>query len=77
MIRIRRVLIIPEVASHASSIDTSKVVILVDMASGAGKGGVEARQREARRRVIELSVGPCHRVVAAFARSGEAQLNVV
>jgi hypothetical protein len=54
-----------------------EVVIVVDVALAALGRGVRAGQREAGGGVIELTIGPQHRVMAILAGRGEAQLDVV
>ena len=51
-----------------------QVVVVVDVAVGARARGnsVDARQREASLRVIELSIRPLHGVMALFAGGREA-----
>jgi hypothetical protein len=49
----------------------------VAVGAHSGRNGVRVGQRESRGRVIKLAVCPDDRVVAAFTRCGEAQLDVV
>jgi len=54
-----------------------QVVVVVDMTLDAWRRSVEARQCPARRRVIELAVGPENRIVTVLARRRIIQPNVV
>ena len=67
VIGICRPLEVLQVAGHARC--TRQVVIVVDVAIGAHprRHRVQSCQRKSRRRVIELAVGPEHRVVALLA----------
>lgn len=58
--RVIRLLPCGEVATRVATIRGCDVqtVIVIDMAGGAGNAGVAVRQRETKRGVIELSVGP-------------------
>ena len=50
------------------------VVIAVKVAAGARRRQVRPNQRPSRRRVVELSVGPNHRVVAVLAGRRESRV---
>ena len=60
------------VAGHARC--HRDVVVIVDVAEGARRREMRARQRETGRRVIKLGVRPCHRIVALFAGRGERRM---
>ena len=66
-------------ARYAGRVRARQIVVVVDVAIGAGARwhSVRVGQGKSRRGVIELAIGPDHGVVAAFARGGEAQLRVV
>ena len=55
------------VAAVAIRVRRSEVVIVIQMAGGAGRRHMRARQRPTRYRVIERVIGPCDRVVASGA----------
>ena len=50
------------------------VVVVIEVAAGAGRGDVKARERPASGRVVELSVGPENGIVALFAGGREAHV---
>ena len=54
-----------------------KVIVVIDVAQGALRRRVRARQRPARRRMVELSICPQNCVVTAGAGRRKAQGNVV
>lgn len=66
-------------ARYACRVRARQIVVVVDVAIGAGsrRHRVRVGQRKPCGRVIELAIGPDHGVVAALARCGEAQLDVV
>ena len=68
-----------QVAGYAGGVRAGQIIVVVDVAIGAQawRHGVRVGQREARAGVIELSIRPQHRVVAAFARRREARLDMV
>ena len=72
MVRIRRALVILQVAGHARR--TVQVVVVVDVAirALARRHRVDAGQSETCGGVIELAVGPDHGVVTLLARRGES-----
>ena len=72
---IRGVVVIRLVTSHASR--RQRRVIAVDVAEGAGRRGMRARQRECRVVVVEGGVGPHGRVVAQIALLRESRGHVV
>jgi len=67
VIRIGRALEVVQVAGHASC--AGQVVVIVDVAVGAGtwRHGVQAREREPRAVVVELRVRPVAGIVALLA----------
>jgi len=68
-----------QVAGYTGGVCAGQIIVVVDVAIGAyARGnGVRVGQRESSGGVIELSVGPVHRVVAAFAGRRKARLDVV
>ena len=74
VVRVRRALIILQVARHAGR--ARQVVIVVDVAIDAlpWRHRVHACQGESGSGMIELAVGPEHRVMALLARRGEASV---
>ena len=75
--RSRRGVVVLEVARSTGRCGDAVVVVDVAVETSAGRIGMCIRKLEARGGVIELPVGPEHRVVAAFARVWETQLNVI
>ncbi len=71
--------VIVQVAGNAGRVGTRQIVVVIDMAIGAGsrRNGVRVGQRKSRGRVIELAIRPNHGIVAAFAGCREAHLDVV
>jgi len=67
--RCRRAVEVLLVTRHAGC--NRNVVVVVDMARGAGRRQVRSGQRKAGRGVIKLGVGPEHGIVALFARGRE------
>jgi len=74
VVRVRRALIVLEVAAHAGA--GVQAVVVVDVAIGAlpGRHGVHAGQGEAGRGVVKFAVGPLHRVVALLAGRRKARV---
>jgi len=70
-----RVVVVRLVAGHASRARQS--VVVIDVALLALHRRMEARQRPACRRMIELAIRPQNRIVATFARRREAQRHVI
>lgn len=75
----RRRVIGTQVAGHASRVRARQIVIVADVAirAHAWRNGVRVGERKSCGRMIELAIGPAHSVVAAFARCGETQLDVI
>ena len=72
VVRIRGSLIVGLVARVASRAGQVVVVALMAVGAEPWRHGVHARQRKSCGRVIELAVGPLHRVMTLFAGGGEA-----
>ena len=72
VVRVFSAIEVGEMARNAAG--DCDVVVVVDVATGARGGYVEARQRPTGRRVIKLAVGPEHGVMALFARGREARV---
>jgi hypothetical protein len=70
--------VVVHVTRRAHRVRAGQVVVVVDVALTALRAGqVESGQRPAGGRVVELAVGPQHRIVAVLARSRETHLDVV
>ena len=73
-----RGVVIGLVAADAHRVSRGQVVIIVEVALRTLRAGqVEAGQGPARGRVVELTIGPQHRVVTSLTSQREAQLHVV
>ena len=77
VIRIRRALVILQVARHARGLRQVVVVVDVTIHAGARRDGMLPGQREASLRVIKLRRRPGTRCVTGFASLREALLDVV
>lgn len=76
--RCRGVIEVLLMTADARRIGRREVVIVVDVALRTLRAGqVEASERPARRRVIELGIGPVRRTVTLLTRGREAQLDMV
>ena len=71
--------VIVQVAGNACRVSACQIIVVVDVAIGAGpwRNGVRVGQRKSCGRVIELAIRPNHGIVAAFAGCREAHLDVV
>ena len=72
VVRVRRGLIVLQMASHARRAVQRVVVVDVAIAALARRYRVHAGQREPCRRVVEFAIAPLHRVVALLAGGGES-----
>ncbi len=72
MVRIRRALIVLEMARHAGRAGQCVVVVDVTIHALPRRDGVQPSQRKASRRVVELAIGPQHGVMALLAGCGES-----
>ena len=72
VIRIRCALVVLQVAGDASRAIQRVVVVNVAIGTLARRNGVEASQRKAGGGMIELAIGPQHRVMALLARRRKA-----
>ena len=72
--RIIRALEVLQVARHAGGAVQSIVAVSVAIRALAWRNCVHSRQREAGRGMVELSIGPLHRVMALFTGGGEARV---
>ena len=72
--RIIRALEVLQVARHAGGVVQSVVTANVAIRALAWRNGVHSRQRKAGRGMVELSIGPLHRVMALFTGGGEARV---
>ena len=76
VVRIRRALVILQMAGHAGSAIQAVIVIRVAVRAHSGRHRVHAGQRESGRGMIERTVGPLHRVMAILTSSGEPDCGV-
>ena len=74
VIRVRGALEILQVAGDAGRAVQGVVVVDVAVGTLARRNGVQARQRKAGGGVVELAIGPQHRVVTLLARRGETRV---